>query len=174
LGRIYLKLNIGCGGKRIKGYTGIDAHNTPAADIVAKAWELPMIKSNSVDEIYTSHMVEHLTPGEFRKSLTEWKRVLKPGGSLVIRCPNFELYVREWLEGDYDYRWGWGITNLLGHQHRGPGMLNRNAFTVQRLSKILKSAGFNVNMCVTTHTRPQTEGKEEYRENGDIYCVAFI
>lgn len=168
-----MKLNIGCGGKRISGYTGIDAYNTPAADIVTNAWELPMFRNNSVDEVYTSHMIEHLTPGELRRSLTEWKRVLKPGGRLVIRCPNFELYVKEWLEGDYAYRWEWGIVNLLGHQQRGPGMLNRNAFTVRRLRKVLEMLGFKVDVCHTCPTRPQTEGKVEYRKNGDIYCVAF-
>lgn len=167
-----MKLNIGCGGERKKGYVGVDAYNTPAAEIVTDAWRLPMIQKGSVEEIYTSHMIEHITPKELSQSLSEWKRVLKKGGRLVIRCPNFALYVKEWLESGYEYRWTWGTTNLLGHQHRGPGMLNRNAFTVRRLRDVLEKAGFTVLECKTIETRPQTKGKVEYRKDGDIYCVA--
>ena len=166
-----LRLHIGCGTRRRKGYINIDISPTAdAADLIAPAHRLPY-EDGTVDAIYTSHMIEHLPPHEFEAALAEWGRVLKPFGSLTIRCPNFELYVREWLEADYDYRWAWGIRNLLGWQDRGAGLLTRNGFSVRRLTDLLSAAGFQVLDCHTTRTRARRD--PEFRENGDIHCEAI-
>jgi SAM-dependent methyltransferase len=164
-----VKLHIGCGKRYLKGYINIDKYPVDTADLIAPAHQLPY-EDGTVDEIYTSHMIEHLPPDEFAAALAEWYRVLKMNGTLTIRCPNFELYVREWLLADYDYRWGWGIRNLLGWQDRGGGMLNRNGFSVRRLTNLLTAAGFLVRACYTTRTRARRG--VEFRENGDIYCEA--
>ena len=163
-----MKLNIGCGGKRIEGYTGVDKFATPAVDIITPAHKLGMFEDGTIDEIYTSHMIEHLPPDEFYAALVEWHRVLKVGGTVRIRCPNFELYAKEWLGGNYAYRWGLVIIKILGHQDRGQGMLNRNGFTVRRLKALMEMYGFETVICCLSETRAQTFGKEEYRKKGDI------
>lgn len=162
------KLDIGCGPHKREGFVGVDKYY-PDADVKAPAHELPY-GDGEIDEISTSHMVEHLPPDEFIAALKEWHRVLKRGGRLTIRCPNFPLYVREFLEADFEYRWGWGIRNLLGWQGRGPGYLNRNGFSVRRLRAILPKHGFKILRCETTRTRAR-KGSPEYRPNGDIVCV---
>ncbi|CAN0478189.1 unnamed protein product, partial [Discosporangium mesarthrocarpum] len=35
--------------------------------------------------------------------LREWARVLKPGGTIVLECPDFDQTVREYIEGN-EYR----------------------------------------------------------------------
>jgi len=164
-----LKLNVGCGNDIKPGYVNIDLYNEKA-DLQCPAHAIPY-EAGSADEIFSSHMIEHLTPQEFEMALKEWRRLLKPGGKLIIRCPNFELYVREFLEGDYNQRWGWGITNLLGWQDRGPGYWNHNGFTVRRLRAVLGQAGFDVKVCYTMQTRMKRG--PEYRPNGDIYAEAI-
>ena len=161
-----LKLYVGCGKDRREGYVGIDLY-AEAADVRAAAWDLPY-DDGIVEAIYTSHMIEHLSPKEWELTLVEWRRVLRDGGQLEIRCPNFELYVREYLEGDYEYRQEWGLINIFGWQDRGPGMLTRTGFTVERLRRELPAAGFKVTRCETTRTR-QSKGPE-YRLTGDIIC----
>ena len=164
-----MRLYVGCGKDKRLGYIGVDLYDS-AADVKAPAWDLPY-DDGAVDEIYTSHMIEHLTPMDWRRTLVEWRRVLTKGGRLEVRCPNFELYVREWLEGDYEYRQHWGIINIFGWQDRGPGMLTRSGFTVERLRRELADAGFKVEVCQTMRTR-QKKGPE-YRPNGDLFCVCF-
>ena len=86
-----------------------------------------------------------------------------------MRCPNFELYLREWLEADEDYRQGWGIINIFGHDNEG--MYHKNGFTVEILRGQVEEAGFQVSEIKITENRfPQ--GNFGYRENGDIYCEA--
>ena len=163
------RLNIGCGNTRMEGYVGVDIAQGPCVDIVAPAWDIPG-EPGTVAAIHSSHMIEHLSPQQFIAALKEWYRLLKPGGKLTIRCPNFELYIEEWLTGGYDYRWNWGIINLYGWQDRGDAMITRTGFTARRLRHLLEAAGFMVDLCETWPTR-MTKGPE-YRPNGDIYCNA--
>ena len=53
--------------------------------VVGDAQHMPF-KDNTFDEIYSSHLIEHLPhPLKFLK---ECHRVLKPGGTLRLWCPN--------------------------------------------------------------------------------------
>jgi ubiquinone/menaquinone biosynthesis C-methylase UbiE len=172
---VTLKLDIGAGIVKRPGYVSVDLYDDHA-QIRAPAHDLPY-KDGEVDEVFTSHMIEHLPPPELGPALVEWHRVLKPGGRLVIRCPNFELYVKEFLESDCTYRFGqdgmgkgWGIINIYGHQTGGPGYLTRTGFTVERFKRILPRFGFRVTCCETTRTR--VSHGVEYRPNGDIICEA--
>ena len=57
----------------------------------------------SVDVIYTSHMIEHLTRGELDRFLNEAKRVLKPGAILRAVVPDLDIHVRDYAtHGDPD------------------------------------------------------------------------
>jgi ubiquinone/menaquinone biosynthesis C-methylase UbiE len=159
-----LRLNIGCGKDLKPRYVNIDRYN-PDADALMDAGKLDYPDS-SADEVFSSHMIEHVPLAEFLKILQEWKRVLKPGGRLEIRCPNFEAHIRKWLEGDEAFRWGGGLNRLLGIQDRGEGHLNRNMFTHKRLQTLVKEAGFSILRCEITATRTGEE------PDGDILCIA--
>ena len=89
------------------------------------------------------------------------------------RCPNFELYIREWLESDEEYRWGWGIINILGHPDRGPGLFNRNAFTKNRLEELLSDQGFITISCSITSTWPESRNPIDSRSDGDILFYGY-
>jgi len=162
-----LKLNLGSGSSYLKGYVNIDKYN-PVADRVMDVCKLDY-PDNSVDEIFTSHMVEHLTYYEFIDALKEWRRVLKENGTLIIRCPNFERHLRDWLNASYEKRFGKnnrGVNVILGFQDRGPGYINRNIFTVRRLRELVNQAGFEILEC---HTHPTRDGSVS---DGDILLKA--
>jgi len=82
-----LKIDIGCGKNKKEGYIGVDIDPESKADVIASALNLPF-NDNSVDEIYSRHMIEHLAPDEAEKFFSEIYRALKPGGKadLKIDC----------------------------------------------------------------------------------------
>lgn len=165
-----LKLHLGCGGQHLEGYVNIDISPTSGADIVVSAERIPL-PDGCASEIFTSHMIEHIPRESLSATITEWHRLLSPGGKLTVRCPNFELYMREWLDGDYEWRWGWGLRPIFGWEGRGKGMWHLNGFTVDRLDRLMTEHGFVTLSCESTETRPFSVGTSEYRVDGDILYV---
>lgn len=55
--------------------------------------------SGSVDAVYSSHTLEHLSREDGRRFLRECHRVLKPGGLIRIIVPDLRQAVTEYLEG---------------------------------------------------------------------------
>lgn len=55
------KLSLGCGQSKPEGYFGIDIMDVPGVDLLHNLWEMPWpIKTNSVEELQCSHLVEHI------------------------------------------------------------------------------------------------------------------
>jgi predicted SAM-dependent methyltransferase len=80
-------VDIGCGESKLKGAIGIDLRKISGVNIVADARWLP-IRDEALDEIYSSHLVEHFGHQETERLLSEWVRCLKKGGLFEIRCPD--------------------------------------------------------------------------------------
>jgi len=80
------KLNLGCGNRPIQGYINIDICDS-AADFMMDAKKLDF-EDNFAYEIKAIHLFEHFSPYEIYGILGEWKRVLRPGGSLILEMPN--------------------------------------------------------------------------------------
>ncbi len=70
----------------------VRAYGIKFAD-VRKRIPLP---DNSLDVLYTSHMIEHLTQSEMHYFLKEAYRVLKPGGILRIAFPDLRKMVEDY------------------------------------------------------------------------------
>lgn len=57
-------------------------------------------EDNSIDFIYTSHFIEHITKEEAVMILKECYRVLKPQGLIRIVVPDLEIYAKRYLMRD--------------------------------------------------------------------------
>ncbi len=55
-------------------------------------------KNNEVDWIYTSHLLEHLTPEKANLVINECRRVLVEGGIIRILVPDLRLLVDDYLK----------------------------------------------------------------------------
>ena len=84
-----LRLNVGCGAKPMEGYTNVDVVEGEGVDIVSSCCDLPF-DARSVDEVYSTHMAEHLTRSELAAFAAECYRILKPGGRIYLVAPDFE------------------------------------------------------------------------------------
>lgn len=81
-------LDLGCGGRKLPGATGIDALALPGVDIVHDLSVFPWpVKDATYDVVFANHFLEHAE--DVIKTLGEMHRVLKPGGRAVIQVPYF-------------------------------------------------------------------------------------
>lgn len=133
--KYHLKLHLGCGSNRLEGYTNIDWRKTVATDLVCDIRKLPY-PDNSADIIETYHVIEHLPRHHFRKTLLNWLRVLTPGGTLIIECPDFDESVSRYVQGEDKQ-----LDAIFGHQ-RFEGDYHLFGYNLKRLSSLLKNAGF--------------------------------
>jgi SAM-dependent methyltransferase len=94
-----IKLHLGCGGVRWHDFINIDMNQASVnerdssrsgcvADVFADMRHLGL-PNNSVDEIFTSHTIDHFTRWVSVKMFRDWHRMLKPGGILTIEAADF-------------------------------------------------------------------------------------
>ncbi len=82
-----IKLNLGCGDKILDDYVNVDIASERAGkkpDVISDIRKLDNFPDNYADEIMAIHVVEHFWRWEVVNVLTEWVRVLKPGGKMVL------------------------------------------------------------------------------------------
>ena len=92
------KLHIG-GQVKSAGWEVLNANPAPYVDHVCNAHDLSQFSDNTFNEIYASHIVEHLDyTGELRFTLKEWYRVLRPGGKIYISVPDLDVLAALLLE----------------------------------------------------------------------------
>ena len=70
---------------------------------VGDAAALSRFSNNSFDAILASNLFEHLSDEEFKSSLSEVRRILRPGGVLAVIQPNFYYSYRNYFD-DYTHK----------------------------------------------------------------------
>ncbi len=73
-------------------------------------WDLRQgipFNNNTVDKIYSSHFLEHLSYKEITQFMQECLRVLKPGGEFLISVPNAKLYIEAYMNQQKPTGKGW-------------------------------------------------------------------
>ncbi len=101
-----IRLNLGCGDKIISGYINVDVVESRAGrspDVICDLHELIPFDADYADEVMAIHVVEHFWRWEIEAVLREWIRVLKPGGKLILECPNLQSACEAFL-ADPDVR----------------------------------------------------------------------
>jgi SAM-dependent methyltransferase len=164
-----VKLNVGCGGRRIDGYTGVDAVERSAADVIAPANDLPF-EDDSAEEVLSVHLVEHVHQWEVPALLAEWFRVIEPGGRLCLEMPDIIKCCQNVAEGrmkggkDPDQLGMWGLYG--DPRTQDPWMGHKWGWTFRTLEPLVKAAGF-----IKIQERP-TEWHPAGREHRDFRLEA--
>lgn len=82
-----LRLDLGCGGNKREGFLGVDVEARPGVDVVHDLTTRWPWEDGSVEEVVSSHFLEHI-PGPLRlPMMDELWRVLKPGARALFVVP---------------------------------------------------------------------------------------
>jgi predicted SAM-dependent methyltransferase len=134
-----IKINMGCGWRDFgNDWVHIDGGNylhLDSNDIFNLSYE-----DNSVDLIYTSHVIEYFDREEVKDVLKEWIRVLKPDGILRLAVPNFSQMAMLYTEGIIQ------LENILGPLYGKMSMFNetiyhKTAYDFTSLKLLLEELG---------------------------------
>lgn len=130
-----IKLDIGSGGPSSDAsFLSVDAYTD--ANINAFMWDLPF-EDNSVDVIWSSNALEHISKFQVVPTLREWCRVLKPEGRLQLIVPDLEWSCKWWLEHQGV---DWSLDIIYGTQlHEGE--YHRTGFSAKILYDYFEVAG---------------------------------
>jgi len=137
-----MKLNIGCGKKFEPDYYNIDLYDNLVADKIMSAIDLEFA-DNSCEEVRAIQLIEHLGFYQSIYALSEFFRVLKPSGKLILETPDLEKAFHIYLNSNYEQkkdalRWIYG----LPHE----GLEHKFCFPPELIVEILEKIGFeNVN-----------------------------
>ncbi len=161
-------LHIGCGGKYLPGFVNIDANPRLRLDMWLDVRNGLPFRDNSVDSIYSTHMMEHFYPDELQHVLRECHRVLRPEGGMRIIVPSLasasKAYAQgrlEWFPAQFPRSFdslGGRFANFIfcDGQHR-------TAFDFDHIAELLCRAGFAaVEECTEGHS-------ELYGERVPVY-----
>ncbi len=144
-------LHVGCGVAPLPGWlldhheTRVDVDPAVSPDIVADMRDLGDI--GEYDVVYSCHCLEHLYPHDVNVALTEFLRVLKPEGFVVILVPDLED-IRPTDDVVYEVDAGpiTGIDMFYGFQQfikANPYMAHHTGFVKDRMESALQLAGFS-------------------------------
>jgi predicted SAM-dependent methyltransferase len=172
-----LKLNIGCGGNRKRGWVNIDLSSE--MDLSLDMRERIPLPDGSTTTIYSEHFFEHLEyPHDARRFLGECHRILETGGIFTLGVPDtqwaLEAYVGPDDKGYFELakaKWhpAWCQTRLEHiNYHFRQGTEHRFAYDFETLHRVLAEAGF-----LNIRQRPFDRDLDaESRREGTLYVEA--
>lgn len=135
----FIKVNLGCGHVALDGYLNVDRRSLPSVDIVAEVDELPFEKE-TVDEIFSAHLLEHFPQEELRRKLLNyWLELLKPGGTFRAVIPDADGMINAYKSGEYNFDRLREVT-YGGQDYDGD--FHYNMLSVTSMSVLLEEAGY--------------------------------
>jgi predicted SAM-dependent methyltransferase len=165
------RYHLGCGPVIIKGFVNIDSdlhriageieegvpraiNDVPNTLVMRHDLRRGIPSENkSLDIIYHSHFLEHLSREEAPLFLRECHRVLRKGGLMRIAVPDFELWCRNYVAGNREF-FRWYRATYLGENNPKyktissifTGMLynwgHKMAYDYETLALAISEAGF--------------------------------
>ncbi len=102
-----IKLNLGSGGRPLKGWINIDNYDYEKNDTSrsGSVYDIKMdireldVADESVDQILLVHVIEHFVRWETIKMVKHYRSKLKTGGQLVVEMPDLEKCIHWYLLG---------------------------------------------------------------------------
>lgn len=167
-----MRINLGCGRHVLDGWVNVDVEISPKAprppDVLASAAAVPL-PDGCADEVMAIHLLEHFYLWEVPAVLSEWRRLLRPGGQLTLELPDILKCARNLLKltaaggaaGEIDSAAMFGLYGDPGT--RNPLMCHRYGWHPASLQVQLEAAGFTSLVWPPTQWHPVGRAHRDMR-----------
>ena len=155
-----IKLNLGAGGRLLKGWINIDNYDYEEGDTSRSAsqYDIKMdirkldVDDETVDAILMVHVVEHFVRWEFIDMLDHYYDKLKKGGEFLIETPDLDKCIEWYLRGCEAPH----INTPLGTMNMGKTLFygnqwskldyetHRYVWTLREMVDVLRDKGFEI------------------------------
>ena len=88
---LHMKINLGCGNKKMAGFVGVDRFPCEAADLLCDITMALPFTNDSLEEVYLDNVIEHIQ--DIPALMREIVRVAKSGAIVTIITPHFTSIV---------------------------------------------------------------------------------
>lgn len=138
-----LKLHIG-GKEKRDGWYIFDSLDSDVVDFIGECSDLSLFPDRSCKAVYCSHVLEHLSHnGELHKTLRGIRRVLQPGGKLMISVPDLDVLCRLFIRPDIDFKQRSFVMWMMFGGQVDPYDFHKTGLNFDLLMQNLASAGFH-------------------------------
>ena len=165
-----MKLHLGCGERYLDGYIHIDIADFDHIDYRSSIDKLDMIKDESCELIYASHVLEYFDVEEAKNVLTEWHRVLKNKGTLRLAVPDIKKLIEVYNNTD-------DLSKILGplygkwktHSTKD-NIYHKTVYDIKNLTSLLIEVGYEDIKPWSWHEVLP----EEYDDHSKAYILIWI
>ncbi len=148
-------------------------------------------EDDSVEEVYASHVLEHFSFGELPSVVTEWVRVLKPGGRIRIAVPDFDFIAKQWVAAEGNGRDEhepdvFSESQLLRRYTMGgqtdENDFHKSAFDEHGLTMLMEAVGISgihrwassIQDCASLPVSLNLEGRKKVKEKIDFPTIHAV
>lgn len=139
---------------------------------------LDVFASQSMDFVFSSHLLEHIAPEKVADALKEWMRVIKPKGYLVLYLPDEDEYPKIGEPGaNPDHKWNVSYDRVIEYMPDGFDLVDfqkRNQANEYSLYFVFQKVGHGEHFSYRKPKPQKTCGIVRYGAFGDLIQASSV
>ena len=136
-----MKLNIG-GLETKEGWKILNIQQKPDVDFIGDITDLGQFEDNSIEEVYASHVVEHVAQKNVEKTLKGIYRVLKDNGKFYVSVPDMDILCRIFLDPKAPVKVKFHVMRMMFGGQIDDFDFHYFGWNYQFMNEFLKKVGF--------------------------------
>jgi len=144
-----MKLHIG-GIETKEGWSILNIQKKEGVDFVGDISDLSQFENNSMEEIYASHVLEHVDQQNIEKTLKGIYRILQEGGKFYVSVPDLDVLCRIFINKDAPTKAKFHVMRMIFGGQTDKFDYHYFGWNYEFMNNYLTEAGFKKTEKVTT------------------------